>query len=203
MKILDTFFPPAPPLSLTRPASSRPSILFWQVTSTLPKKIGFPFSIHDKHDKTYPEQYSSAQDRSSRKSPNLSTTNGKKPASRKGRARLCRLLAQCTILLAERSFYIMCFCQPTITAVSRSNACIPDGSCLKTRDFCDVHDYNDLQNTRQHFLGQLRCTSIFFMDFLTFILSPLLHFLLCTTVLGYISSPILVKLSPHSLWYFR
>lgn len=161
MKILDTFFPPAPPLSLTRPASSRPSILFWQVTSTLPKKIGFPFSIHDKHDKTYPEQNHQRRIVPHEILQIYQPPMAKSRPWRKGRARLCRLLAQCTILLAERSFYIMCFCQPTRTAVSRSNACIPDGSCLKTRDFCDVHDYNDLQNTRQHFLGQLRCTSIF------------------------------------------
>jgi len=43
-----------------------------------------------------------------------------------------------------------CFCQPKKQQLRcRMRAFRRDS--VKTRDFCDVHDYHDLQNTRQHF----------------------------------------------------
>ena len=108
---------------------------------------------------------------------NLSTHHGKSRPCRKGRARLCRLLAQCTILLARTLLHIIAFASKQMPR--RMHAFLTDA--VKNARLLRRSRLPRPQNTRQHFGHSVYS---FFMDFLIFLFYPPCLFillLLCTT----------------------
>jgi hypothetical protein len=66
----------------------------------------------------------------------------------------------------------MCFCQPTRTAVPVSqNACIPDKTLFKNARLLRRSRLLTTYKIPGNTFGAIRCTSIFFMDFLTFVIA--------------------------------
>jgi hypothetical protein len=152
--------------------------------------VGLPL-FHSRQNTTtiIPRTKSSAQDRSSRKSPIYQLIMAKAGLAERVERRCAACSPSAIFSWPERSFTSLLL--PANRMSCRMRAFLTDS--VKTRDFCDVHDYHDLQNTRQHFGHSVY--SFHLLDFLTFC------FLLFFSA-QLLPSPFSYKL-PHSLWYFR